>query len=223
MEHRDWAAWHGAYDDPASPLSRRLRAVQGRIRGALAELPSGPVRALSLCAGQGRDLLGVLYDHPRRDEVTARLVELDPVNTAVAERAARRAGLTGIEVVTGDASRTDAYAGAVPADLVLICGVFGNITDTDIERTIALLPQLCATGAFVVWTRNRQPPDITGQLCRWFDKYGFENVWLSPPEERGYGVGSHRYTGEPVPLERGVRLFTFIGYDTLRNGAPWPG
>jgi hypothetical protein len=32
---------------------------------------------ISLCAGQGRDLLGVLADHPRREDVRARLVELD--------------------------------------------------------------------------------------------------------------------------------------------------
>lgn len=28
---RDYVAWHNAYDDPDSDLSRRLRAVQGAI------------------------------------------------------------------------------------------------------------------------------------------------------------------------------------------------
>lgn len=222
MEQRDWVAWHGAYDDPDTPLSRRLRAVREQIRFALDHLPPGSVRVVSLCAGQGRDLIGVLMDHPRRDDVMARLVEIDESNVAVAQAAARAAGLDKVEVLAADASRTDAYADAVPADLVLVCGVFGNITNADIERTIALLPQLCAEEALVVWTRNRTPPDITPEICRWFEKYGFQSLWLSPPEERAYGVGLHHYTGEPVPLERGLRLFTFVGYDILRKGAPWP-
>ena len=41
------------------------------------------------------------------------------------------------EVVTADAALTDAYAGLVPADIVLACGVFGNITDEDVDRTVA--------------------------------------------------------------------------------------
>lgn len=35
----------------------------------------------------------------------------------------------GIEVVHGDAGTTDAYTGAVPTDVVLLCGVLGNLTD----------------------------------------------------------------------------------------------
>ncbi|GAA4103731.1 class I SAM-dependent methyltransferase [Actinomadura miaoliensis] len=219
---RDWAEWHRAYDDPRSSLSRRLRTVRQRVREALDVAPAGRLRAVSLCAGQGRDLIGALADHPRRTDVTARLVELDEENVRAARAAARRAGLTGVEVIAGDASHTDAYAGAVPADLVLVCGVFGNITDADIERTVSLLPQMCARGAHVVWTRNRRPPDITGDICRWFEKHGFEKRWLSPPEEKSFGVGVHQFHGDPVPLERGVRLFTFVGYDVLRQGAPWP-
>ncbi|WP_433335537.1 SAM-dependent methyltransferase [Spirillospora sp. CA-294931] len=219
---RDWAAWHGAYDDPRSALSRRLRSVQQRVREALDSAPPGPIRVVSTCAGQGRDLIGAVKRHPRRHDLVGRLVELDEANVRAASGAARRAGLDGLDVVVGDASRTDAYVGAVPADLVLICGVFGNITDPDVERAISLLPQLCAENAQVIWTRNRQPPDLTPDLCRWFEKHGFQKRWLSPPEERAYGVGAHRYTGAPIPLEPGVRLFTFIGYDTLRNGAPWP-
>ncbi|GAA3507941.1 class I SAM-dependent methyltransferase family protein [Actinomadura keratinilytica] len=219
---RDWAEWHRAYDDPRSPLSRRLRTVRQRVREALDAAPAGRLRAVSVCAGQGRDLIGALADHPRRFDVTARLVELDEQNVRAARADARRAGLTGVEVIAGDASHTDAYAGAVPADLLLVCGVFGNITDADIERTVSLLPQLCARGAHVVWTRNRRPPDITGDICRWFEKHGFEKCWLSPPEEKAFGVGMHRFRGDPVPLERGVRMFTFVGYDVLRKGAPWP-
>lgn len=219
---RDWVAWHGAYDKPDSALANRLRTVQDQIRRALDLVPPGQVRAISLCAGQGRDLIGVLAENPRRGDIVARLVELDPRNVAIAANAARAAGLDGIACVTGDASQTDAYVGAVPADLVLACGVFGNITNADIERTISILPQLCAPNAFVIWTRNRKPPDITPAICQWFEKYGFQQHWLAGSELGDYGMGVHRFLGTPPPLERGVRMFTFVGYDVLRGGAPWP-
>lgn len=182
----------------------------------------GEIRVVSLCAGQGRDLIGALAGHPRREEVTARLVELDPVNVAVARAMAKDERLAGVEVVESDAGRTDAYAGAVPADLVLACGVFGNITDEDIHRTISILPQFCRPGATVVWTRNRRPPDITADVCRWFEKHGFDYVWASAPHETGYGVGVHQYVGPPVQFRAGQRMFSFVGYDVLRSGAPWP-
>jgi len=90
-------------------------------------------------AGQGPDLLDVLADHRRRDDVRARLVELDSRNTALAEERVRATGLDGLEVVTADASLSDHYHGMVPADLVLICWGVRNIADDDIEQP-SLLP-----------------------------------------------------------------------------------
>jgi hypothetical protein len=84
----DWQAWHDEYDDPQSPLARRLRVVRSRIRAALDTAPPGPLRLVSLRASQGRDVLGALAGHPRRTDVRARLVELDPRNCAYAERSA---------------------------------------------------------------------------------------------------------------------------------------
>ena len=36
-----WVRWHGAYEDPSSPLSERLRLVQKMVRGALDEILLG--------------------------------------------------------------------------------------------------------------------------------------------------------------------------------------
>ena len=47
----DWRAWHEGYDDPASPLSLRLRAVQDEIRAFLASARPGPLRVASACSG----------------------------------------------------------------------------------------------------------------------------------------------------------------------------
>lgn len=205
---RDWYAWHDRYAAPNSLLARRLAAVQDRVREALDHAPPGPLRVVSLCAGQGRDLLGVLPHHPRRHDVTARLVELEPRNAAAATDAATAAGLDRVEVVVGDAALTDLYAGLVPADLVLACGIFGNVTDADVRSVTAHCAQLCRSGGTVVWTRHRRSPDLVPQICQWFEEHGFELVWLSG-EGEGFGVGAHRYTGEPQPLPTGVRMFTF--------------
>jgi hypothetical protein len=86
---RDWLDWHDLYDVADSSPARRLRVVRRRVAEALDAVPAGPVTVVSMCAGQGRDLLGVLVEHPRRGDVRALLVELDPRNAAVAERTAR--------------------------------------------------------------------------------------------------------------------------------------
>jgi hypothetical protein len=213
----DWQAWHREYEDPASWQARRLRVVQERIRVALDSLPLGPLRLVSLCAGQGRDLLAVLASHPRGADVRARLVELDGRNSAVAAETARAVGLDQVEVVTGDAARTDQYSGMAPADMVLACGLFGNISDYDIERTIAFCPELCAGGGIVIWTRHRLAPDRVPLICDLFRQHGFDLKWLSGPDAV-YGVGVHRFSGAPRPLTLGARMFSFVGYDVLSRG-----
>ncbi len=215
----DWRDWHNAYDEPGSSLARRLTAVRTQIRTALARCGPGPIRAVSLCAGQGRDLLGVLADHPRRHDVRAVLVELDPDNADLARTAAARLGLGQVRVVTGDAGLADHYVGAAPADLVLVCGVFGNISDADIERTIDACRQLCQRGGTVIWTRHRGAPDRAPLICRWFEQRGFVRLWLSDPDV-GYGVGAHRFHDTPTPLRAGERWFDFVGHDALTHSEP---
>jgi hypothetical protein len=218
MSGIDWRTWHDKYDSPGSRLARRLLAVQAQIRAALDCSPPGPLRVISLCAGQGRDLLEVLADHPRRGDVHARLVEIDPRNTAFAAETVRAAELSQVEVVTADASFTDNYRGMVPADLVLVCGLFGNISDADIERTIDTCTQLCAIGGTVIWTRHRDPPDRVPLICDWFETRGFERLWVSGPDA-DFGAGAHRFAGTPRPLTADLRMFTFVGYDTLKQPA----
>jgi hypothetical protein len=213
---QDWQAWHAPYDEPGSPLARRLAIVQRRIREAIDAAPAGPLRVVSMCAGQGRDLIGALRDHPRRGDLVARLVELDERNVQAARAASREAGLSGVEVVAGDAGISDAYAGAVPAHLVLVCGVFGNVSDADIEHVVGRLPELCTPGASVLWTRHRLPPDLTPSIRGWFQRAGFEEIGFEAPEDTLVSVGANRLRGDPRPLELGVRLFDFVGFEALR-------
>jgi hypothetical protein len=219
VAQRDWLEWHTPYDDPSSPLAARLRLVQGYLRSQLDDAPAGIIQMISMCAGQGRDVIGVLAEHPRRGDVRARLVELDQRNVDIARRAAADAGLDGIEVVAADAGTTDAYLGAVPAQIVVACGIFGNITADDIAATVAALPSMCAAGAAVLWTRHRRAPDLTPAIRGWFREAGFAEEGFDAPAGTSFGVGVHRLTGVPRPVEPGRRLFTFVGFDSLDPGA----
>ena len=209
MTGRDWFEWHRAYDDDTSSLAGRLRAVQRHIVDALDGAAPGGIDVLSVCAGQGRDLIEVLADHRRAPDVRARLVELDPRNAEVAAAAASAAGLGGVDVVVGDASTTTAYAGLAPADLVLACGVFGHATDEDIRRMIRHLPMLCAAGATVVWTRGSRDPALRPAIRGWFADHGFEELDFTTGGN-GWGVGANRLVAEPQPFRPDIRLFTFV-------------
>ena len=117
-----------------------------------------------------------------------------------------------MDVVTGDASDTSTVEGAVPADILLACGIFGNVTIEDIQRFVAFVPALCAPGATVIWTRHRRPPDRTDDIRSWFAAAGFEELAFSAPDPAGIvGVGAHRLVAEPHPFVAGHSMFTFVG------------
>lgn len=206
---REWVDWHRGYEGD-QPLSKRLKVVQSRLSEALDRAPPGPLRVISLCAGDGRDLLGVLFSHPRVAEVRARLVEREPQLASSGRVQAARLGLHAVEFVAGDASKTRAFAGAVPADLVLVCGVFGNIGDADVQGTIAHLPELCARNATVVWTRGRFEPDLTPAIRDWFREAGFEELSFVTILETTASVGAHQLVRAPRPYRDDVDLFTFL-------------
>jgi hypothetical protein len=165
---------------------------------------------LSVCAGDGRDLLGVLAEREDRRRVAATLLEYDERNAVRAERLANRLGLDGVRVSRVDAGHSDAYAGAVPADLVLLCGIFGNVSDDDVRTTVEAAPQLCAPGALVLWTRHRWEPDLTPRIRSWFAAAGFDEQEFTAPDDARFSVGANRYRAEPVPLTPGRNLFTFV-------------
>jgi hypothetical protein len=217
-----WLRWHAPYEDPSSNLSRRLRTVQGMVRGVLDEIPdpaSSPnpetFRMVSMCAGQGRDVIDVLASHPRRDAVSALLVELQPVLAAFARARAVEAGVDQqVQVLVGDAAQSRLYVDYVPADLVLVCGVFGNISGPDITRTIQALPGWCKEGAHVIWTRHRRPPDATPAIRADFAEAGFTELAFVAPEGTVMTVGHHRLnalTPGAARFDPDQTLFDFVG------------
>ena len=209
----DWSTWHDSYEDPQSPLSLRLALVQEETRKAIERQPPGPIRLVSICAGQGRDVIGVLVRHPRRGDVAAALLEFDPENVEQARQHALAAGLANVSATVADASCTDCYDGVVPADVILICGVFGHLSPDDVRRTIRYLPHLCGTGATIVWTRHaglrHGSANLTPSMRIWFQESGFEELAFRTTAD-GHGVGAHQLVAPPQPYEPGLRLFTFL-------------
>lgn len=208
-ELRDYEQWHQAYSDPASSLFWRLRTVQRFLDQAL-DRHCGPVRVLSACAGDGRDLLEVLAHREDAHRVCATLVEVHP---AIAQRARDRAGTIAaqVEVRTADAGLSDSYLGAVPAELVLLMGIFGNISDVDLQTTIAAAPQLCQPGATLLWSRGRQDGDRNDAVRMRFAAAGFTELDYATLDSGSRpAVGVMRYDGPPQPLTTGRHLFTFV-------------
>ena len=166
------------------------------------------MRVVSACAGDGRDLLGALAGRSDAEQVSALLVEYDAGLVQRAREGALPYG-SRIEVRQADASVADVYVDGSPADLVLLCGIFGNISDADVRATIKSAPQLCAPGAEVIWTRHRGAPDLTPAIRTWFKQAGFDEVAFVAPDDAEWSVGVHRLAGEPHSLELGQKWFTF--------------
>lgn len=64
----DWFGWHRGYD---GPLATRLEMVKCQIDAALTETSAEKIRVLSICAGQGHDIVGSLQRFDRRADVKA--------------------------------------------------------------------------------------------------------------------------------------------------------
>lgn len=207
---RDYEAWHHGYDDPDSGLSWRLRSVRAWIGRALDEQP-GPFRVISVCSGDARDILGVLAGRDDADRVTATLIELDETISDRAATTAAELGLSKVRVRRADAGISDSYADLEPADLVLLVGIFGNIGDDDIHRTIGWARQLCVPGGTVVWSRGRERRDLNPQIRTWFTEAGFREIDYAELDfDRQPALGAARMQGETmVPLAPGRRIFTF--------------
>jgi hypothetical protein len=209
---RDYLKWHEAYDDPDSDLSWRLLQVQAHIRDVL-DAVEGRVTVISLCAGDGRDVLQVLAERDDSPRVRTTLIELHPVLAQRAREFAAASGLANVTVRTVDAGNSAAYAGAVPADLVIMIGIFGNISDDDVRRTIQAAPQLCQPGAVLLWSRATTAAERNAATRAWLAEAEFtelDYLQFDQGEDERAALGSARYDGPVQPLIIGRQLFTFL-------------
>lgn len=206
----DWVDWHGRYEDPTSTQARRLPVVRRRIGEALDILGSSARRALSLCAGDGRDVLPELAARPHL-QVECLLVEGDATLAAQAGAQAATLGVPGVTVLCADAARPETFERTLPVDLLLLCGIFGNVPLQDIRTTVAATPAMLARGGIVVWTRGLcDGVDLRPDVRRWFTEAGLDELSFEGEPEL-YGVGVARAGASPTPARAlPERLFTFF-------------
>lgn len=209
----DWRAWHEEYDDPRSSLSRRRTTVQHELADALHGMTAdgvGRPSLISMCAGDGGDVLPVLAANERTAAAT--LVELDPDLATRARTDAAQRELD-VDVRTMDAGDLASYRGCAPAHVLLACGVFGNISEDDVVRTVAALPSLLAERGVVIWTRGHRG-SLGDDPSEWvrsvFADHGFDEVSFVRPEDASYRVGVARLRIAPAPRADQGRLFTFV-------------
>jgi Putative methyltransferase len=216
----DWLKWHTRYNE--SPLLQaRLNLARAQIAQAVQACPHASIRLISLCAGDGRDVIDTLVTHPRRDHTSAYLIESNPAIVAQGEGAVAQGDLlTRVQVLHADATRSSTYQAIAPADVLIVCGVFGNVRESDTGWMIEHLRCLCRRQGRVVWTRTvAQPRDQrAAELIReQFSAAGFHEMTVQHTTPPGIVVATHVYSGDPYPLTPGVKLFEFMGHDQIES------
>lgn len=219
----NWEHWHKGYNVEPS-MQARLRLVREQAGRLLQEHPPGPFQIISLCAGDSRDLLGLLRQHPRREDVTAWLLDTDQASLDRGRRAAEKAGLDRqCRFIQADAASARSYAGMIPADLIVISGVFGHLRPADVARLIEGLSMLCRTGGHVIWNRHLVHNDGSVQMPiirEGLRTAGFDEVQFQTTAPDGFAVGCARCTGATQPLDPTRVFFEFVGVDRLTGAEP---
>ena len=135
------------------------------------------------------------------------LIELDA--RLAADARDRAADLPGVTVRQADAGDPSAFTDVLPVDLLLLCGIFGNISAADIRVTVGAVPAMLAAGGTVIWTRGRyQGTDLRPVVRSWFTDAGLTELTFDG-EPEPFGVGVARST-TPTTGELPQRLFTFV-------------
>jgi hypothetical protein len=180
------------------------------------------VRIISICAGDGRDVIPTLRDHPRGRSCAAFLLETHPALVAAGTRAIAEAGLMEqIQFLHVDATYSTAYLPLVPAAIVLVCGVFGNMLPEQIPSFVQQLPALCQQDGTVIWTRHSQQPatdPAIQQLQSAFVAAGFRAQYEEATMPGGFLVASYQSTRAPHSLPSNHKLFNFVDYDRESPG-----
>ncbi len=207
---RDYVRWHDDYADPNSNNSARLRRVRGLIAAELdARLrPAAPAQPLlrrrprhprrARGAPRGRRP----HHRPHRRAITRPRRNRPPARTASIG--------ADIEVVCADAGDPRNAVGAIPADLVLLVGIMGDISEDDILYLARTSASFCAPGAYLIWSRGGQYTDLNARIDASFAEAGFteREFFTEPPHKYGLGTARWPHAETPaLPLDR--QLFTF--------------
>lgn len=207
---RIWSGWpEEAYQRES--YRQRLGEVQKHLGLSLDAAPTGSLRILSICAGDGRDVIGVLRVHQRRGDITAWLVELNRRSVAAGIRAASIARLENSgRFLNEDATLCRTYQNIGPSDIVLVCGVWGHVPPHERGRLVQGLASLCKPGAAVIWTRGVSQGMVRLQEIQVrFASPSWEQVRVSLTPDQRWAVATNCFRGSPIDAARSGQFFQF--------------
>lgn len=218
-----WSGWpEAAYQQET--YRQRLRAVQEHFAQSLHQAPAGPVRIISICAGDGRDIIEVLRWHERRGDASAWLVELNRQSVAVGICNVRKARLDdAVHFRNRDATLFATYEDIGPADVLLLCGVWGHVAANERASLVSSVTSLCNTGAAIIWTRGvMHDMARVRNIQTHFSPDRWASVRISLTPDRKWAVATYRYVCSTSDPPQSGTLFNFqrrAGRDEL----PVPG
>ncbi len=205
-----WSGWpEEAYNQPR--YQQRLATVREHLAECIDTAPKGPVRIISMCAGDGRDLVGVLASHRRQADVVAWLVELNPESFAAGRRRASSAGLErAVRFLNEDATAFATYQQLAPADIVLACGVWGHVPADERAQLVAALTRLCKPGGKVIWTRGvSKGATRLHDIQSLFADSEWDQTRASLTSDGNWAVVTHCYQGPLRELPGHGQIFHF--------------
>jgi hypothetical protein len=205
-----WSGWpEKAYQREG--YQQRLQAVQEHLSECLDEAPPGPVRILSMCAGDGRDVIGAVRAHRRRKDVSAWLVELNSQSVELGKGYSVNAGLErSLKFINADATVYSTYKQIAQADIVLVCGVWGHVPAGEKSMLVRAISTLCKPGGAVIWTRGTSKGigrvrEIEALFAgTWWDK---SRVTYTP--DAAWAIATYRYHGPAHEMPADGQIFHF--------------
>jgi len=195
---------------------RRVRLLAGskwfgRWLGAIVDTAARERRQLlSLCAGPGRDVVPVVTPRAASSSISALLIERDEELSRRATEAAASFGLSTVEIRCADAGDPASFSDVLPVDVLLLCGILGNIEHGRVKDVIDVVPHLLAKDGYVIWTRGASEPDRRPEVRSWFCAAGLAELSFDGPPET-FGVGVNQLVAGVWDTRRQLpsRLFSF--------------
>jgi hypothetical protein len=156
-------------------------------------------------------VIGVVGSHPRRSDVTAWLVEQNPQSVAAGVCRLADAGLeNSVAFLTGDATLYTTYEKIAPADIVLLCGVWGHVPADERTQLVRALACLCKPAGAVIWTRGVAKGMIRLQQIQvHFAGSSWEQVRVSLTPDKNWAIVTHRCRGSACELPTSGQIFHF--------------
>ncbi len=209
-DNSTWSDWPGKAYTRAG-YQQRLAAVERHLGESLDLAPGGPLRIASMCAGDGRDVLRVVKTHSRRSDVVAWLVELSGNSVADGAAHARRAGLEHtVNFLHADATSFATYRNIAPADVLLVCGVWGHVPLDEQASLVCASGMLCKPGGVVIWTRGvRQGTARFDAVRALFASPTWDEVRVTITPDAKWAIATHRCLGPASVLPASGPIFHF--------------